>query len=144
MSNILQCHSRGGRRFSALYAKITIKGKQDTIERFYQNAKRDSNGNIAGKGKPVSYFICPYSDITFSSEALTDFYYAMWVHYFAENPQLFGFIQNYDGFVDIFAGKSVNNQARAIKRIRYDLGGLVREIQKSEWAKLSGFAQDLK
>lgn len=141
MPGVLQCHSRGDRRFSALYANITIKGKTRSIESFYQDAKRDFNGNRAGKGKPVSYFICPYSDITFSAEALSVFYAALWVHYFAVNPHLYGFIQNYDGFIDIFAGRAINNQASVIKRIRYDLPGLVQEIKNSEWCKLSGYMQ---
>ena len=48
---VLECHSKGDKRFSALYAQVTIEGKKVTIEKFYQNAKKLKDGTIASKGK---------------------------------------------------------------------------------------------
>ena len=48
---ILECSSKGDRRFSAFYAKISFYGKIDSIEHIYQSVKRDKNGDLVNKGK---------------------------------------------------------------------------------------------
>ena len=70
--NILQCHSKGDKRFSALYAKVTIDRKTKTIEEFYQDCKRDKNGNKVTKGKKVSYM--EFRNIKLPSYFLSQFY----------------------------------------------------------------------
>jgi len=46
MSNkrVLECSSRGDKRFSALYAKVLAFGVRDTIENHYQKSKRNAIG----------------------------------------------------------------------------------------------------
>ena len=48
---ILECSSKGDKRFSALYAKVKVFGVYDSIENHYQNCKRDINNQVVGKGK---------------------------------------------------------------------------------------------
>lgn len=50
---ILECSSKGDKRFSAFYAKIKVFGIYDSIENHYQNCKRDSNGRPVKKGQKV-------------------------------------------------------------------------------------------
>ena len=50
---ILECSSKGDKRFSALYAKVKVFGVYDSIENHYQNCKRDINNQVVGKGKKV-------------------------------------------------------------------------------------------
>ena len=54
---ILECSSRGDKRFNALYAKVKVFGFEDSIENHYQRCKRDKNGNPVKKGQKVDYII---------------------------------------------------------------------------------------
>lgn len=112
---ILQCHSRGDKRFSALYAEVTIKGKKTTIEKFYQEAKRDKNGELPGKGKPF-YYLDIFGKILPNKYA-SQFYLLLWVQYFLENKDLYDYACTFDDYVDLFKGKAINNQEDAIRKI---------------------------
>lgn len=112
---ILQCHSKGDKRFSAIYAKVTIDKKTDTIENFYQNAKRDINGLKVSKGEKVSYM--EFRGVKLPSYFLSDFYDLLWIQYFIENKDLYAYACTFDDYKDIFKGKSINNQEDTIRRI---------------------------
>ena len=114
-SNILQCHSKGDKRFSAFYAKIKIQGKMITIEEFYQNAKRLYDGSIAGKGKPFDYLYI--FDKVIPKEYCSQFFLLLWIQYFIENKNLYEYACTFDDYLDIFKGKSINNQEDAIRKI---------------------------
>lgn len=106
--NILECSSKGDKRFSAFYAKIKLFGKYDSIENHYQLAKRfgdfiprtwkDSKGkkpthlHINGKDYDLKYTIA--------------FYELMWVKYLDENPELVEYAKQFDEFHDMFKGKN--------------------------------------
>ncbi len=111
----LYCDSRGDKRFSALYAYVNIDGVKDSIEHFYQNAKRDEDGNVPGKGKPVAYFI--WKGKIYKKEDLSRFYENLWIIYFKQNPDLLEIASKYDVFIDRFRGKSINCQADVIAKI---------------------------
>lgn len=113
--NTLYCDSRGDKRFSALYAYVDIDDVKDSIEHFYQNAKRDENDNIPGKGEPVAYFI--WKDKKYESEYLSNLYEDLWRLYFKQNPDLLEIASKYDVFIDRFRGKSINCQADVIAKI---------------------------
>ena len=111
----LYCDSRGDKRFSALYAYVDIDGVKDSIESFYQNAKRDSDDKIPGKGKSVAYFI--WKDKKYEPEYLSNLYEDLWRLYFKQNPDLLEYAKQFDNFVDRFRGKSINCQADVIAKI---------------------------
>lgn len=46
MGKVLECSTRGDKRFSAFCAYITTNGKTDSIEHFYQNSKRTADGSV--------------------------------------------------------------------------------------------------
>ncbi|MBP1308841.1 hypothetical protein JOD82_001861 [Paenibacillus sp. 1182] len=132
MPGILECSSRGDKRFSALNAKVevNIKGikRLDTIEAHYQDAKefvdhvghfvkakdwREAKSwqkegrqivrvNIRGTVLPIDY--------------LTYYYKLLWVKYLDANPQLVAFAKQFDDFTDMFRGKSQNCQADVIRQ----------------------------
>lgn len=114
-NNILYCDSRGDSRFSAFYAYVIIDGKKDSIESFYQNAKRDVNGNIPGKGKPFSYFI--WKGKKYKKEGISKLYENLWRLYFKQNPELLDYACQFDTFIDRFRGKARNCQADVIAKI---------------------------
>jgi len=111
---ILECSSRGDKRFSAFYARI--KGRNNkTIEELYQAFKLFP-GMIQGlpikeaKGRhPINMDACRV------------FYRQLWDEYIKENPDLLDVIKQYDGFSDIFGQKGHVCQAEEIYRIKQSL-----------------------
>ena len=112
---VLQCHSRGDQRFSALYAKVTIDKVTDTIENFYQKSKRDINGRPLSKGKKVAYM--EFRGVKLPAYFLSSFYDLLWLQYFYENKDLYDYARTFDDYKDLFKGGSINNQENTIRRI---------------------------
>jgi hypothetical protein len=125
----LECHSKGDKRFSALYAKVTLNilGQKETktIEEWYQKSKyfgrdyfpcstiKDAK-NYQKKGlKPVGIWL---GIEVYPVKYLTQWYKILWIKYFKENPALLQYARKYNKFNDPFAGKNtVNSQADVIK-----------------------------
>ena len=118
---VLQCDSKGDKRFSAFYARVSVFDKKDSIENHYQLSKR-----IYGKEKPKTwrdmkgkkfdYFVV--GDKMFPKEYITSFYKLLWVKYFNNNPELLKYALQFDDFVDTFKSKNgLNCQADVIKDI---------------------------
>lgn len=115
----LQCHSKGDKRFSALYAKIHLFGEYDTIESFYQLSKRFNNiipRNIkSAKGKYPTHLIIHGN--WFPNSDLTAWYDFLWYKYFTQNIELYKYAMRFDTFIDIYASSNGNNQAVSIKKL---------------------------
>ena len=108
---ILECSSKGDKRFSALYARIKRRDNK-TIELLYQNRKMFP-GHVWGltikdaKGKlPVNIIDC------------RNYYRQLWDEYIKEeNPGLLIEMSQYNGFSDIFGQPNHACQAEEIYRI---------------------------
>lgn len=120
---VLECSSKGDKRFSALFAKVNVSGLFDSIENHYQLCKRgvDEDGNVIVpkdwkdlKGKKVDYFVV--NDIRFPASYLSQYYKLLWVKYLDANPALVKYASQFDYFNDIFKGKSVNCQADVVRQ----------------------------
>ena len=111
----LECHSKGDKRFSALYAKVHVEETFDTIENIYQKSKKNYDGSEVKKGERFDYF--EFLGKKFPKEFISNLYDLLWLKYFKENKDLLEYACTFDRYVDIFAGKSVNNQADSIRRI---------------------------
>lgn len=112
--SVLECHSKGDKRFSAFYAKIKVKGKLVSIENFYQNSKKAYDGHKVQKGEMPDYIEIFSKKIP--KEYLGMFYDLMWYQYFLENPNLYEYAKTFDDYLDIFKGKSINNQEKTIRK----------------------------
>lgn len=131
---VLECSSRGDRRFSALFAMVTIKGKEQSIEQWYQNAKRTADGKKAGKGKPFDHIVDPFTGDKLPAKDAADLYKGLWITYFTKNPDLVEYAKGFDEFHDMFRGKdTVNCQADVIAVYMNDSDGFVSEIKRSSW-----------
>lgn len=116
---ILECSSKGDKRYSAFYAKINVFGVYDSIENHYQNCKRDAKGNIAGKGKKVEKIIIVNKTGTthmLSPDFLTAYYKLLWCCYLDNNPELVEYASKFDDYNDMFKGKAINCQADVIRQ----------------------------
>lgn len=130
---ILECSTKGDKRFSAFCAYITINGKTDSIEHFYQNAKRVNSGEVAGKGKPFDYFICPFCGVKFTPEEASNLYKGLWIVYYNKHPELIRYARQFDIFNDMLKGKSTNCQADVIRDIVYNQKRFVNNVKNSYW-----------
>lgn len=110
---VLECSSAGDKRFSSFYAQVTFNGVTRTIEEWYQNAKRDENGKVPGKGKPVDYFV--WDEKVRPVAELTSLFQMLWDTYLDNNPDLVYYALEFDDYNDKFKGKSINCQADAIR-----------------------------
>lgn len=112
MSN-LECSSKGDKRFSAFYAKVTVNGKLNSIENHYQNCKLTNDLVSCMKGQKVDLIYINGKKL--NPKFLTPFYKLLWVKYLDQNPDLVAYAKQFDTFSDMFRGKSINCQADVIK-----------------------------
>ena len=107
---ILECSSRGDKRFSAFYAYVKVNGVNDSIEHHYQNAKRP----IPKKGAKPEYL--EIGGNHYPTSCLTAWYLLLWVKYLDEHPELVEFAKQFDDFHDMFVGAhTLNSQADAVR-----------------------------
>lgn len=120
---ILECSSKGDKRFSALYAKVEVYGVFDSIENHYQLSKRlrlRTGDKFVPhkwtdlKGQKIDFF--EVNGIELPKEYLSQYYKLLWVKYLDANPALVAYASSHDDFNDVFKGKSVNSQADVIKQ----------------------------
>ena len=114
----LECSSKGDKRFSAMYARIELCGRWDTIESHYQLAKRFGTSPPPThwkqcKGRRPTHFV--WNGINLPLTKLTDFYNYLWSLYLDANPHLVGYLTQFSSFTDCFARSGCNNQAKAIQ-----------------------------
>lgn len=131
---ILECSSRGDNRFSALYAKVTINGKEQSIEEWYQNAKRTADGKRAGKGNHFDYITDPFTGDKLPADQASNLYKGLWITYLTKNPDLVEYAKGFDEFHDMFRGKNtVNCQADVIAAYVKDSDSFVGEVSQTTW-----------
>ena len=99
---VLECSIRGDRRFSSLFAKVTINGKERSIEEWFQDAKRTADGRKAGKGKPFDYIVDPFTGDKLPGSEAQWMYRGLWITYFAKNPELVKYAEQFDEFTNCF------------------------------------------
>ena len=100
---VLECSSMGDKRFSGIYAKLNIHGKEMSIEEIYQNSRRDEHGKKAGKGKPCTQIIDPYSGCTLPASEEQWLYRGLWIAYFKQHPELVEYASQFQTFTDYFS-----------------------------------------
>jgi len=111
---ILECSSKGDKRFSAFYARLKqYHGR--SIEEVFQANKVFEDGSCGlsikeAKGRrPVNFEEC------------AKLYSELWDLYINENPELIKVILQYNGYSDIFGQENHVCQAREIYRIRLEV-----------------------
>lgn len=103
---ILECSSRGDKRFSAFFAKVN----GSTIEQIYQSSKIINGKRVDDWRKAKGVKADNHAE-------LTKLYEALWQQYFQENPELYNIILEYNGFSDMFGQKGHVCQAEEIFKI---------------------------
>lgn len=127
----LECSSVGDKRFSAFFAKVNFFNQIQSIEQFYQEAKRFNRIQLPfkeAKGKrPTSFVI---ANETYDVSLLSYFYKFLWILYFKQNSFYLDGIKHYDTFTDKFKGNSINCQADVITQIKlHGIADMINEIK---------------
>ena len=110
-----------------MFAKVSVYGVTDTIERHYQAAKLTKDGIMAGKGKPFAFL--SIQGIQADKKYTTAYYKLLWYKYLRSNPDLVTYASAFDGFTDMFRGKNtVNCQADVIcQYVKEGSGSILKE-----------------
>lgn len=140
---VLHCYSKGDKRFSALFAKVSVFGVFASIEEHYQRCKRfvDDNGDIfqitdwtdakgkgKAKGKEIPFIVI--NGIQLPTTYLTPFYKLLWVKYLDSQQGLVDYAKGFDEFLDIYKGKSQNCQADVIEQyVKEGRQSIMKECQ---------------
>ncbi|WP_440446624.1 DarT1-associated NADAR antitoxin family protein [Paenibacillus elgii] len=130
---MLECSSKGDKRFSAFYAKVVAWNKLDSIENHYQLCKRFGEFKPSSwkgaKGKQPTHI--ELNGKQYDLMYLSQWYKMLWVKYLDDNPELVEYAKGFDDFNDIFKGKSLNCQADVIRQyIKQGRESLVEEYQE--------------
>lgn len=132
---VLECSTKGDKRFSASCANVEVFGVVNTIEKHYQLCKRFDGSDTPPddwrycKGKTPSHIIL--NGMKLDSKYLSQWYKALWLNYLDRNPDLVEYASTFDDYNDIFKGKSVNCQADVIRQyIKEGRESLVRDTQE--------------
>lgn len=74
-------------------AYLRINGRTDSIDGFFESAKRDADGMPVPHGAPFAYFICPYTGTSFPYTEAKGFYEGLWTAYLTNHPELVSFMR---------------------------------------------------
>lgn len=114
--NVLECSSKGDKRFSAFYAYVEVYGRNTNIERHYQSSKKFYDANIK-KAKGLQPDYMEINEKQIDTKYLTAWYKLLWLKYLDQNPILVKYASEFDEFNDVFKSKkSINCQADVIRQ----------------------------
>lgn len=115
---VLECSSKGDKRFSAFYAKVSAFGSFNSIENHYQLSKRFGDFTPLNwkdaKGKTPTHI--ELNGKQYELELLSQWYKLLWLRYLDNNPSLVEYASQFDEYNDIFKGKSINCQADVVRQ----------------------------
>lgn len=74
-------------------ALLRINGKTDSIDGFFESAKRDINDMPVPHGAPFDHFICPYTGTSFPYTEAKGFYEGLWTAYLSNHPELVSYMR---------------------------------------------------
>lgn len=106
---LLECSSKGYTKLSALFAKVTIFGKTQSIEKHYQLSKR-----FRGEEPPTNWLdVKGRSDIGYLQIGeiqlhptwLFQWYHLLWLIYLDQHPEIVEYASQFKDYNDMFRGK---------------------------------------
>jgi len=135
MSSILECSSAGDKRFSALFAKVTLFGEEQTIEEWYQYSKRFGIKDvknyhwkqIKGMSKWLKISHIRINGYKYDAKYLHTWYKTLWLIYLNKNPELVEYLKQFDEYNDRFKEKGHICQADVIRQYMRNRKSLVLE-----------------
>lgn len=128
---VLECSTKGDKRFSAFGARVEVFGVNDFIEFHYFFAKKFNDYRIpknpqnfswknrilyikAIKGAEPDYLMI--NGHRYDIKYMHQWYHLLWIKYLDNNPHLVEYLKLFDDYNDIFKGKSGICQADSIRK----------------------------
>lgn len=111
------------------HAKLTIRGRTDTIDGFFEKAKRRDDGQQPFPGGNFDYFICPYTGDRFPASEALSLYQGLWISYLNQNPELVSFMKEN-------GTENLGNSYRCRKVLALyneDKEGFTEQARSSDW-----------
>lgn len=97
----LECSARGDIRFSASHIKLKINGAEKTIENWFNDSKRNKDGNPVNRGDQYEYIVDPFTgDKLFEIDDIQDMYKGLWIAYLSRCPELVEYASKFVAFKD--------------------------------------------
>lgn len=117
------------RQFTDICAKLEIRDQTDTIDGFFEKAKRRNDGSQVPPGGSFDYFICPFTGDKFPAELATDYYQGLWITYLNKNPDLVDYMREHghENLGDSFRCKKV------LALYNQNKDGLIFKVKSSPW-----------
>lgn len=117
------------RQFTDLCATLEIRDQTDTIDGFFEKAKRRNDDTPVPPGGQFDYFICPFTGDKFPAEQATDFYQGLWITYLNKNPDLVDYMREHghENLGDSFRCKKV------LALYNQNKDGLIFKVKSSPW-----------
>lgn len=133
---VLECHSRGDKRFSPLFCEVSAFGIVDTIENHYQCTKRFRHLDTGVIVTPKDYKEAKALNInpsytrshfelpngmylgdtnSYRYDLVIQYYTLLWYKYLKKHPELIEYAKGFDEYVDIFKGSFPYCQADVIR-----------------------------
>lgn len=110
----LDCSRKGDLRFHPSVVRVTIAGKEDTIDNIFNGALRDKLGNPCGYEEADHFFL---GGTDFPVELCEEFYLSLWLQRIKVDKFMQKELNKYDKFFD-GRGESVYSHARAFRCYR--------------------------
>ena len=111
------------------HAELTIRGKTDTIEGFFEKAKRREDGQEVPLGGSFDYFICPYTGDRFPAAEALNLYQGLWITYLNKNQELVTFLNE-------TGPENLGNTFRCKKVLSLyskDKDNFIRQVRSTPW-----------
>lgn len=112
-----------------IFAELTIGGKTDTIDGFFEKAKRRDSGSPVPLGGNFDYFICPFTGDKLPVSESVNFYQGLWIIYLNKDPGLVAFMKEY-------GVENLGNSYRCKKALSLydaDKEGFSETVRRSIW-----------
>lgn len=130
----LDCSVNGDKRFNSLYAMITIKGENHSIQEFYRNSLRTAYGEITEDSKRFDHIIDPFTGDKLPPEEAINLYKGLWITYLSKNPDLVEYASGFDEFYMDLSDKNIDyNYALLLSEYVKDPEFYTNTVRKSDW-----------
>lgn len=116
-------------RLTDIRATLSIKGQTNTIDGFFEAAKRRDDGQPVTPGGNFDYFICPYTGDKFPPSEAINMYRGLWITYLNAHSDLAAYMKEN-------GTEKLGNSFRCKKTLSLyneDKDGFSAEVRKSAW-----------
>lgn len=134
---VLECSDRGDQRFDPEFAKIKIGRREETIANLYREVKQSEEFQGYRKGKRFSQIVDPFTGDKISAQEVPWLYRGLWMTYFAQNPDLVNYAEQFDRFSNINGRNSLEGRYNEIIEayVKGDRERYVAVVKCSDWYK---------